>query len=336
MKQKILFLFLFLFAAQIILPAAVFAETGKNINFNPEVLIPGMEKNASGTAAETIKVDGGGEAIRKYISNFYKFAIGLTGILATIMFAIGGLIWLTSGGSATQVGKAKQLILGSLTGLVLALCSYMILNTINPNIVNLHWGKSIKALDNIGVGCAWVDRDCNKTYEKDSPGFCGADPKAKPTSSAKWHCCCAGSSDEEIIAGNECVKINVASFPIHIDTSLDENHESVCKAECLRKNDKYRSSESIKVKDQGIYEFYSCCLCVKNFEDATNEISCEEDKDCDAISHIDHVDYRCFYKEKVCKPCLWQPDSICHSNNECCKNKCKGDHYMGHNGKCVD
>ena len=191
MKQKILFFFLFLFALQIIMPVAIFADTGKPIDFNPEVLIPGMKTNSSG-GAETIKIDAGGNAVRSYVSNFYKFGIGLTGILATIMFAVGGLIWLTSGGSTTQIGKAKQCILGSLTGLVLALSSYVILSSINPSIVNLHWGKSISALGNIGVGCSWVDRKCNEDYEKDSPGSCGVRPKAD-----EYYCCC-------IIASASC------------------------------------------------------------------------------------------------------------------------------------
>ncbi|MEA2064722.1 MAG: hypothetical protein U9O66_00275, partial [Patescibacteria group bacterium] len=65
MKRKILFLFLFLFALQIISPVVVLAKIGENMNFNPEVVIPGMKINASGTA-ETIKVDAKGEAIRKY------------------------------------------------------------------------------------------------------------------------------------------------------------------------------------------------------------------------------------------------------------------------------
>ena len=50
MKQKILFLFLFLFAAQIAIPAVVFADAGE-LYFKPEVLIPGMDTDGSGGAA---------------------------------------------------------------------------------------------------------------------------------------------------------------------------------------------------------------------------------------------------------------------------------------------
>ncbi len=274
MKQNFLFLFLCLFTIQIFIPAVVFADT---INFDPEVVIPGMETTPSGTAA-TIVIDSGGEAIRGYISNFYKFAIGLTGILATIMFAVGGLIWLTSGGSATQVGKAKQLILGSLTGLVLALGSFVILNSINPNIVNLRWGKPISALGEIGVGCAWVPRDCKDTYEKESNDSCGTDPKDKDKKN--YHCCCAKDSDPKTVAGKICIdKLSTSAKIIYKAISTDDRlnllttnlKKEKCEEECKNK-DGVRAYELIDYKD----DYFVCCDCVKDFEDSGN-VSCKGD-----------------------------------------------------------
>ncbi len=70
--------------------------------------------------------------IGEYIAGVYKYAIGIVGILAAVMLMVGGIIWITAGGSATQVGNAKSYIAASLTGLVIALCSYLILYQINP------------------------------------------------------------------------------------------------------------------------------------------------------------------------------------------------------------
>ena len=73
--------------------------------------------------------------IAEYIAAVYKYAIGIVGILATVVMMVGGIIWLTAGGNATRVGEAKSWITASLTGLVIALSSYMILYQINPDLI---------------------------------------------------------------------------------------------------------------------------------------------------------------------------------------------------------
>lgn len=75
--------------------------------------------------------------IGEYISALYKYAIGVIGILAAVVLMIGGLIWLTAGGNQTRVGEAKSYIGASLTGLIIALSSYLILYQINPELTKL-------------------------------------------------------------------------------------------------------------------------------------------------------------------------------------------------------
>lgn len=75
--------------------------------------------------------------VAEYIAGIYKYAIGVVGILAAVVLMIGGLIWLTAGGNQTRIGEAKSYIGASLTGLVIALSSYLILYQINPELVNL-------------------------------------------------------------------------------------------------------------------------------------------------------------------------------------------------------
>jgi lysophospholipase L1-like esterase len=72
--------------------------------------------------------------IGEYIAAMYKYAIGITGVLAGIMIVIAGLIWLTAGGSAERVSTAKSFIEGALVGLVIALTSYVLLYAINPTL----------------------------------------------------------------------------------------------------------------------------------------------------------------------------------------------------------
>jgi cell wall-associated NlpC family hydrolase len=75
--------------------------------------------------------------IAEYIAGIYKYAIGIVGILATVVMMIGGVMWIMSGGNQTTVGEAKAWITASLTGLIIALSSYMILYQVNPALVQL-------------------------------------------------------------------------------------------------------------------------------------------------------------------------------------------------------
>jgi len=75
--------------------------------------------------------------LAQYISGVYKYAVGIGGILAAVMMMIGGIQYLTAGGDAGRVAKGKEKISDAILGLFLVLGTYMILNTINPNLVSM-------------------------------------------------------------------------------------------------------------------------------------------------------------------------------------------------------
>jgi len=75
--------------------------------------------------------------IGQYFKVLYQYGVGLAAMLAAIMIMIGGFLWLASAGSPDRVKTGKELITGALSGLVLALFSFLILFTINPELVNL-------------------------------------------------------------------------------------------------------------------------------------------------------------------------------------------------------
>jgi len=95
----------------------------------------------------------------EYIRAIYKYAIGIVGILAAVVLMFGGVLWLTAGGSAERVGEAKSWIGASLTGLILALCSYMILATINPKLVEFK-PLEVRVVDKIITGCCEYSGGC--------------------------------------------------------------------------------------------------------------------------------------------------------------------------------
>ena len=77
------------------------------------------------------------DTIGKYIKAIYMYATGIVGILATVVLMFGGISWIAAGGNAQRIDNAKSWISAALTGLFLAMGSYMILNTINPKLIEL-------------------------------------------------------------------------------------------------------------------------------------------------------------------------------------------------------
>lgn len=75
--------------------------------------------------------------LSEYISGIYKYGIGIVGILATVVMMFGGFLYLTAAGDKSRITEAKEWIKASLTGLVIAMSSYMILYQVNPELINL-------------------------------------------------------------------------------------------------------------------------------------------------------------------------------------------------------
>lgn len=88
--------------------------------------IPGIEADSTPTFSE-------------YLEKIYIIGIGLAGILAVLMIVIGGIQYIGSGMSPSGKSDAKDRITNAIMGLLLALLSYLILNTIDPNLVSLNF-----------------------------------------------------------------------------------------------------------------------------------------------------------------------------------------------------
>ena len=74
--------------------------------------------------------------ISQYFGYLFTFGITLGAALAVIMIVIGGVQYMISGGSTGKIENAKDRIWGAIWGLLLVLCSYMILEIINPDLVH--------------------------------------------------------------------------------------------------------------------------------------------------------------------------------------------------------
>lgn len=73
--------------------------------------------------------------IGEYFAAGYQYFVGVAVILSIILFMVGGIRYMTSHGSSESISKAKEMISHAALGMVLALGSYLILYTINPELV---------------------------------------------------------------------------------------------------------------------------------------------------------------------------------------------------------
>lgn len=91
-------------------------------------------------AISPITLPGGGavpvNSLPNYLQAIYKIGIGLCFVLGVIMFTWAGIEYIVSE-SMSGKGDAKKRITAALTGLAIALVSYILLNTINPDLLKL-------------------------------------------------------------------------------------------------------------------------------------------------------------------------------------------------------
>ena len=172
---KLIFVLIFVF--QLIGLAVLFAwpeiTQAADINFKPQITIPGFDteaRNAGMQGSETAGYSINGNSIGALIKSIYKYAIGIVGIVAAIVMMIGGFMWLIAGGNQSKISEAQEWVKASLTGLILALGSYMILATVNPALTTFT-SLDIKTVTkinsnnpvSIATGCCEATKSCSVT-----------------------------------------------------------------------------------------------------------------------------------------------------------------------------
>jgi hypothetical protein len=73
----------------------------------------------------------------EFVNNVYKFALGISGAAAFAVIIYGAILYTASAGNSSKQQEAKEWIKGAVFGVILLLAAYLILYTINPNLVNL-------------------------------------------------------------------------------------------------------------------------------------------------------------------------------------------------------
>lgn len=110
------------------------SETEQNdvqVQFTPSTGIPGTTFSAGVPVTVT------GTTLGEWISAIYVFLSGSMGILAALMVMFGGFKWLTAGGNSSRVSDAKDVIYSAVIALLLTFGAYILLRTINPQLVQI-------------------------------------------------------------------------------------------------------------------------------------------------------------------------------------------------------
>lgn len=77
------------------------------------------------------------ESPGEFVNNFYRFALGIAGVAAFAVIIYGAVLYTTSAGNPSKQQDARSWITGAIWGVVFLLAAYLILYTINPDLVNL-------------------------------------------------------------------------------------------------------------------------------------------------------------------------------------------------------
>jgi len=84
----------------------------------------------------------------QYLKDIIGFGFAVIGILAMFMLCVGAYQYLMAAGNLAKVESAKETIASALLGLALGLCAWVILKTINPDLVKME----LKSSSNTGGG----------------------------------------------------------------------------------------------------------------------------------------------------------------------------------------
>ncbi|MFH1773193.1 MAG: pilin [Patescibacteria group bacterium] len=362
--------FLTVFILQIIclfflLMAPAASQAADAATFKPQVEIPGTKKEFGATdKTGGYVIPGSTETIGKYVKAIYKYAIGIVGILAAVVLMFGGVIWLTAGGNATRIGEAKAWIIASLTGLTIAVCSFLILATVNPNLVEF----KITPITNIEYTPENdIEHICDYGASDYIPknainGCCSFknDSKIKTIDATDYECGCIKRRNvyEDVIFHKG--KISNPSKTACIEFNLEnlggcpkDNYFSASSTNSTRGNDLCKEKcdpFDVDSKSKFVGNVGYCCFCgICDKNGANNNKECGNGKDKGICKNgvCTILEFFCFTKsngtacgpsgvcinEKCKSPCV-KIDNDCANNNPCCSNLCCEDNLYPLPNKC--
>ena len=148
----------------------------------PRITLPGLNFSEG----KTVQDDSGATFLfipflGEYLAAAYKYGVAIASIFAVVMIINAGFGIAMSGGSPEKINHSKTRIAQSLVGLFLAVGSYTLLYTINPNLVKF---KSLKIPHTEGTPITeiiptYAEGEFSVLSQTNTNLFGGLKPKAK-------------------------------------------------------------------------------------------------------------------------------------------------------------
>lgn len=123
--KKIFSFFLVFFSLILIISGFCFAQEQQKL----EVKYPLISGGPVITSTKALLPD--------YVKYIFNFSIGISGFIAFGILIFAGVRYLTSAGNPSAMQDAKDQIFSAFLGLLILLCAWIILTTINPQLIIL-------------------------------------------------------------------------------------------------------------------------------------------------------------------------------------------------------
>lgn len=134
-----------------------------NDTFTPEIPIPNLFTGPQ--AADN-------NLLANYIRAIFTYFIWVVGIVAVVMVMYGGVKWVAAAGNPGQIKDARDVIDNAVIGVIIALVSVVLLNTINPKLTKLSL-SGVTNVDTIFYDSQYVTSICGMQLQDTHSLTCG-------------------------------------------------------------------------------------------------------------------------------------------------------------------
>jgi hypothetical protein len=155
---------------------------------------PDYSKAGVSTQIETYlcnPTDTTGGILYKCINQIYKFAIVVASVMGVFFIVIAGYVYMSAEGNSESTTKAKDILVSTITALVILFGGYALLNTINPDLVQFH-GNTLQPV-NIAAPAVTtvtpVTTACNQTFGGSASVGCSGSSCVNVSSYTSSHDC---------------------------------------------------------------------------------------------------------------------------------------------------
>jgi hypothetical protein len=254
----------------------------QNLGYTPLSPLPGIE-----SSPESAKLD-------VYLPAMVKFLIGIAGALAVIYIAIGGFMYISSTLPFTKA-EGKKYIENALYGLLLAISAWIILYTVNPDILNIGFDVPDSATDLSGIKTGANPNASPSSEKLNEPHFILVKAKSQTQGESVVQTFCSssypnfGACKSDLDKGAIPGGVNLADYTIQYKFCAD-----VCKEESVVETEEsvvkmiYLNPNAVEGQQNTKYKI----ICEKSYPDLDQ---CKDD--------LENVSYPAEAEETVSKSC---------------------------------